>query len=159
MGLFSFIKDAGAKLFGLDDDDKKTVETTTEEPCFDEAIATMKQNIQDLGFEVEYLDICIQDAVATISGTAKTQEDKEKVILIVGNTAGIATVDDQMEVVEQKPEARFHTVERGDTLSKIAKEVYGNAMKYPVIFEANKPMLKHPDKIYPGQVLRIPELS
>ncbi|MGB1219374.1 MAG: peptidoglycan-binding protein LysM, partial [Flavobacteriales bacterium] len=91
--------------------------------------------------------------------TAKTQEDKEKVILIVGNTAGIATVDDQMDVVEPKPEARFHTVERGDTLSKIAKEVYGNAMKYPVIFEANKPMLKHPDKIYPGQVLRIPELS
>ena len=44
----------------------------------------------------------------------------------------------------------------GDTLSKIAKEMYGDANKYPVIFEANKPMLKDPDKIYPGQVLRIP---
>ena len=47
----------------------------------------------------------------------------------------------------------------GDSLSKIAKEHYGNAMKYPVIFEANKPMLEHPDKIYPGQVLRIPAIE
>jgi len=55
-----------------------------------------------------------------------------------------------------EPEAKFYTVVSGDSLSKIAKEYYGNAMKYPVIFEANKPMLSHPDKIYPGQVLRIP---
>ena len=64
-----------------------------------------------------------------------------------------------MEVEIQEPEAVFHTVVSGDTLSKIAKKVYGNAMKYPVIFEANKPMLSHPDKIYPGQVLRIPALD
>ena len=37
-----------------------------------------------------------------------------------------------------------------------AKKFYGDANKYPVIFEANKPMLNHPDKIYPGQLLRIP---
>jgi nucleoid-associated protein YgaU len=64
-----------------------------------------------------------------------------------------------MEVVEEKPAAVFHTVERGDTLSGIAKKHYGSAMKYPVIFEANKPMLEHPDKIYPGQNLRIPPLE
>lgn len=50
----------------------------------------------------------------------------------------------------------FYTVQKGDTLSKIAKDHYGNANKYQQIFEANTPMLKHPDKIYPGQVLRIP---
>jgi nucleoid-associated protein YgaU len=53
----------------------------------------------------------------------------------------------------------MYTVKSGDTLSAIAKEQYGDAMKYPQIFEANKPMLENPDKIYPGQVLRIPPLS
>ncbi len=57
---------------------------------------------------------------------------------------------------KKEPEAKYYTVVKGDTLSKIAKASYGDAMKYPVIFEANKPMLKDPDKIYPGQVLRIP---
>ena len=53
-------------------------------------------------------------------------------------------------------ESRFHVVVSGDNLSKIAKQYYGDANKYPLIFEANKPMLTHPDKIYPGQALRIP---
>jgi nucleoid-associated protein YgaU len=79
--------------------------------------------------------------------------------LVVGNTVGIAGVEDEMEVEVEEPVAIFHTVERGDTLSKISKKVYGDSMKYPVIFEANKPMLSHPDKIYPGQVLRIPALG
>ena len=64
-----------------------------------------------------------------------------------------------MTVVNTKPETKFYTVVSGDTLGKIAKEYYGNAMKYPEIFEANKPMLKDPDLIYPGQVLRIPPLE
>lgn len=88
---------------------------------------------------------------------------KEKVVLVVGNTNGISSVEDnitvaEVEEIEEEAMAQFHTVEKGDTLGKIAKEYYGNAMKYPVIFEANKPMLTHPDKIYPGQVLRIPPL-
>ena len=62
----------------------------------------------------------------------------------------------QVDVVTPEPEARFYEVKKGDTLSKIAKDVYGDPMKYPTIFEANKPMLTHPDKIYPGQILRIP---
>ncbi len=53
-------------------------------------------------------------------------------------------------------QSRMYTVKSGDTLSKISKEMYGEANKYDQIFEANKPMLKDPDKIYPGQVLRIP---
>ena len=88
---------------------------------------------------------------------------KEKVVLVSGNTNGVASVEDnltvaEVEVIEEAEMAQFHTVESGDTLGKIAKNYYGNAMKYPVIFEANKPMLSHPDKIYPGQVLRIPPL-
>jgi nucleoid-associated protein YgaU len=86
----------------------------------------------------------------------ENQQEREKVVLAVGNTEGIAKVDDQIEVVKKEPEATYYTVVKGDTLSKIAKASYGNPMKYPVIFEANRPMLTDPDKIYPGQVLRIP---
>ena len=89
-------------------------------------------------------------------GTVAAQDVREKVILVVGNTAGVESVHDNLAVDKPEPEAKFYTVVRGDTLSKIAKEFYGNANKYPKIFEANKPMLKDPDKIYPGQVLRIP---
>ena len=101
----------------------------------------------------------IEGETATVTGKAKDQATKEKAVLIAGNVEGIAQVDDQLEVAEKAPEAQFHTVVSGDNLSKIAKKYYGNAMKYPVIFEANKPMLKDPDKIYPGQVLRIPLLE
>jgi nucleoid-associated protein YgaU len=97
--------------------------------------------------------------MATISGKAYDQSTREKIILVVGNVDGIAKVDDNMTVENKEPEAVFHTVERGDTLGKIAQEHYGSANKYPEIFEANKPMLTDPDKIYPGQVLRIPALK
>ena len=86
----------------------------------------------------------------------ETQADKEKVILAVGNVEGVETVDDRMAVVKTEPEATFYEVQKGDTLSKIAKSHYGDWKLYPQIFEANKPMLKDPDLIYPGQVLRIP---
>ncbi|MEK5750200.1 peptidoglycan-binding protein LysM, partial [Acinetobacter nosocomialis] len=77
--------------------------------------------------------------------------------LIVGNIDHVAQVDDQMTVATPEPESKFYTVKSGDNLSKIAKEVYGDANQYPKIFEANKPMLKDPDEIFPGQVLRIPQ--
>ena len=76
----------------------------------------------------------------------------------LGNIAQVSQVDDRLEVVTPEPEAQFYVVKKGDTLSKIAKEYYGDFKKYPVIFEANKPMLKDPDLIYPGQTLRIPPL-
>ena len=81
------------------------------------------------------------------------------VVLCCGNVAGVAAVNDLLTVTAPEPEAQWHTVASGDNLSKIAKKFYGDANKYPVIFEANKPMLSHPDKIYPGQKLRIPALK
>ena len=165
MGLFSFIKDAGAKIFGIGKTEAEEAADMAAEAAVARAAAnakaasSMSETVADLGLEVENLNISIEGDTATINGLAADQATKEKVILVVGNTAGIAVVDDQMEVDSSEPEARFHTVEKGDTLGKIAKEVYGNAMKYPVIFEANKPMLSHPDKIYPGQVLRIPAID
>jgi nucleoid-associated protein YgaU len=94
--------------------------------------------------------------VAKVYGVAKDQETKEKAILAAGNVQGVSGVDDNMTVDLSQPAAKFYTVVKGDTLSKIAKEFYGNANDYMKIFEANKPMLSHPDKIYPGQNLRIP---
>ena len=165
MGLFSFIKDAGAKIFGIG----KTTAEEAAETAADAATAKLRreeaaaskleETVCDLQLQVEDLDIKILDDMATITGMAYDQATKEKVVLVVGNSNGIATVDDQMTVEHTEPEAQFHTVVKGDTLGKIAKTYYGNAMKYPVIFEANKPMLKDPDLIYPGQVLRIPALD
>lgn len=161
MGLFSFIKNAGAKVFCIGKTDAEEAAEAAEAKVAAEATAARKleETIGDLDLKVEGLSVHISGDAATISGLAYDQATREKAILVVGNSNGIATVDDQMTVENVEPEAQFHTVVSGDTLGKIAKKFYGNAMKYPVIFEANKPMLEHPDKIYPGQVLRIPALD
>jgi nucleoid-associated protein YgaU len=96
-------------------------------------------------------------STVTVSGQAPDQATKEKILLCCGNVAGVAAVNDLMTVAEPAAESRFHLVEKGDTLSAVAKKAYGNANAYMKIFEANKPMLSHPDKIYPGQLLRIPD--
>ncbi len=165
MGLFSFIKNAGAKVFGIgktdaEEEAEKTAEVLAKIATANKVAANnMSETINDLGLEIQNLSIIIDSENATVSGLALDQATKEKIILVIGNTEGIATVDDQMEVENITPEARFYTVEKGDYLSKIAKNMYGDAMKYPIIFEANKPMLTDPDKIYPGQVLRIPHIE
>jgi nucleoid-associated protein YgaU len=160
MGLFSFIKDAGAKIFGGKTSAERAAEAAAAEKAAEATAARkLEETINDLQLKVEDLSVHIDDDRATITGAAYDQATKEKVVLVVGNSSGIATVDDQMTVEHVEPEAQFHTVVSGDTLGKIAKKYYGNAMKYPVIFEANKPMLKDPDLIYPGQVLRIPHLD
>lgn len=157
MGLFSFIKNAGAKVFGIG---KTTAEETADEATLAKQKATKLSNaVETLGFKVQDLNIEVNSDNATVWGQADSQATREKVILVLGNTEGIATVDDRMTVEISEPEAQFHTVVKGDYLSKIAKKYYGDAMKYPVIFEANKPMLTNPDNIYPGQVLRIPALD
>ncbi|MDX1543123.1 MAG: peptidoglycan-binding protein LysM [Christiangramia sp.] len=164
MGIFSFIKDAGKKVFGLDKartrEAGKTSELEKEERKENEKAARkLEQIILDLNLKIENLKINIENDMAVVTGKAMDQATREKIILVVGNSEGIAQVDDRMDVENVEPEAVFHTVERGDTLSKISKEHYGDPNQYPLIFEANKPMLQDPDKIYPGQVLRIPPLG
>ncbi|WP_034060653.1 peptidoglycan-binding protein LysM [Lacinutrix jangbogonensis] len=165
MGLFSFIKNAGAKVFGIGKTDAEEAAEAAAAAAELKAKAAasaarkLEETISDLDLQVEGLCVNIENDVATISGLAYDQATREKAILVVGNSNGIATVDDRMTVEHVEPEAQFHTVVSGDTLGKIAKKFYGDAMKYPVVFEANKPMLEHPDKIYPGQVLRIPALD
>ena len=154
MGLFSFLKKAGSNVFKSKE--RKEAEAAAERT---ERIDALKKIVADLGLEIVDLDIELEEDKVTVYGQTESQEDKEKIILALGNVAGIATVDDRISVVTPAPEANFYEVKSGDSLSKIAKEYYGDPMKYPVIFEANKPMLKDPNLIYPGQVLRIPALE
>lgn len=99
----------------------------------------------------------VVDGKAVVTGDAVSQELKEKILVAIGNVAGISGVEDKVAVAQSDAESRFYTVKKGDTLSAISKEMYGNANLYNKIFEANKPMLSSPDKIYPGQVLRVPQ--
>ena len=111
------------------------------------------------GLRAESLDVDYDGATqtVTVSGVAPDQSTKEKIVLCCGNVAAVAKVNDMLTVAAAaEPESTYRAVQPGDTLSKIAKEAYGDANAYMQIFEANKPMLKHPDKIYPGQMLRIP---
>ena len=152
MGVFDFIKDVGEKLTGRDDG------ADAQKEALDERMKgnALMRRVMKLGLEVENLRVDYDDGVATVTGKASDQATRERVVLAIGNTEGVAQVDDRMTVDEERDQATFYTVQKGDSLSKIAKEHYGDAMKYPEIFEANKPMLTDPDKIYPGQVLRIP---
>ena len=150
MGLFSFIKNAGAKVFGK----KKAPEPVAAEKTREEKLM---DEVRRLGIPVSGLDIELCEQVIVKGHTPKSA-DREKIILALGNVEGIGCVEDHIEVDNEEPAAVFYTVEKGDTLSKISKAQYGDPMKYNTIFEANKPMLDHPDKIYPGQVLRIPAL-
>jgi nucleoid-associated protein YgaU len=152
MGLFSFLKNAGAKLFG------KKAEKNDEEAKLDKIIA-LKESVLGLGLPITDFDVDVDGDTVKVFGTVESQEVREKVILTLGNVEGVATVIDEINVVVPEPEAVFYEVKSGDSLSKIAKAHYGDAMKYNFIFEANKPMLKDVDLIYPGQVLRIPALK
>ncbi len=166
MGFLDFIKDAGEKIMGGDEAEaaepqKAPAQSPEEIKSFHNRRRAMglAKMLESHGFEIENMSVRVDDDLATVSGKVEDQATKEKVLLAVGNTEGIARVDDRLEVVAAEPEAQFHTVVSGDTLGGIAKQYYDNAGKYPVIFEANKPMLTDPDKIYPGQVLRIPPIE
>jgi nucleoid-associated protein YgaU len=141
MGLWSFVKGSGKKLFGGGD-----------EPALDGA--ALQDEIKDLGLYASGMEITVEGDTVKVSGEAVSQEMKEKVILAVGNVDGVAAVEDS---VPSAGEPVFHTVEKGDTLWAISSKTLGSGARYEEIFEANKPMLSHPDKIYPGQVLRIPQ--
>ncbi len=160
MGLLSFIQDAGEKLFGSGEAKAAEPTSGSDSAANSAAANAIKDYIHSQKLDAKDLQVAFNptDSSVTVGGEAADQETREKIVLCCGNVAGVGQVHDELTVASPTEESSFHTVVKGDTLSKIAKTVYGNAMKYPVIFEANKPMLKDPDKIYPGQVLRIPPL-
>ncbi len=131
---------------------------------FREGIANMAEGIKDRiqGHKTDVKDLEVEEAGdgrVVLKGKAKNRTEAEKAIVAAGNTPGVGEVEAHIDIEDEPDQTVFYTVKSGDTLSKIAKEHYGDAMKYPVIFEANTPMLSDPDKIYPGQTLRIPSIS
>lgn len=161
MGLFDFVKDAGEKVLGRE----AAAEAKAAEAAREEQIAELTKSnelvryILGMGFPVEGLKVDFDDGVATVIGTVESTPVRQNIVLGLGNIQGVAQVDDRLVVSNPTPPDTMYTVKSGDSLGKIAKEHYGNAGKYPVIFEANQPMLTDPNKIYPGQVLRIPALD
>ena len=167
MGLLSFVKEAGEKLFGggkAQAAPAPSAAAPAAAPAVDlaqlnktagDAIAAY---IVSMKLPVEQLAVQFDGATGTVtvSGQTPDQATKEKVLLCCGNVQSVAAVNDMLTVAQPEPEAQYYTVVKGDTLSKVSKEYYGDPNQYMKIFEANKPMLSHPDKIYPGQVLRIP---
>ena len=148
MSLFSFVKDAGEKL--LDAVSDKSPESLGQ---------TLKSHLQKLNLPgADKVDVKVdENGKAEVSGDGLSQEAKEKMMVAVGNVSGSAEVVNNMKATDGGAESTYYTVKSGDTLSAIAKSQYGDANAYNKIFEANKPMLSHPDKIYPGQTLIIPK--
>jgi len=148
MGLISFARSVGASIFGASEAKAAPADA-------------LQKEVEKLGLDVSGVKIAVNGDAVTLTGTAKTTEDAEKIALAVGNTIGVHTVDNQIIAANAAAGSKFYTVVSGDTLSKIAAANYGaaNAGKYDLIFQANRPMLSNPDKIYPGQVLRIPPLG
>ncbi len=140
MGLWSFVKDSGKKIFGGGDEPEPEA---------------LKKEIADLGLDASGVEISVEGDTVKLEGAAASDEIKEKLILAVGNVDGVGAVEDSTSGGGTEPV--FHTVEKGDTLWAVAEKTMGNGSKYTEIFEANRPMLSHPDKIYPGQMLRIPQ--
>lgn len=148
MGLFSFIKSVGQKVFGASEAQAAPADQLAKE-------------IAKHGFDVQGLDIQVSGNKITVGGSTTDTAQAEKIILALGNTLGVSEVESNLIVNAEAPAAVIYEVQKGDTLWKIAEANYGKGKgaKYDVIFEANKPMLSHPDKIYPGQMLRIPPLA
>ena len=168
MSLMSFIKEAGQKLFNRPDSTTVASAGSAAAPAAPsqtdvaalnqkagEAIAAYIQE-QKLGIQGLQVDFDGASGTVTLRGQAPSQEASEKAVLCCGNVQSVAAVDNQLQVAQAAAAAQYHDVQKGDTLSAISKKYYGDANKYNAIFEANKPMLTHPDKIYPGQKLRIP---
>jgi nucleoid-associated protein YgaU len=164
MGLYDFIKAAGKKL-GIGKDDEPTAEA-------------LKKELDSHKLGTENVTVELKGDKAILKGDVASQEALEKAIIAVGNTLGISQVESNVKLAIQSAapsvaaassasaapavqpkEPRLYTVKKGDTLWEIAEAAYGkgHGKDNKKIFEANKPMLKSPDKIYPGQVLRIPD--
>jgi len=146
MGLFDFVKDVGRQVFDTDA----------------EAADNIKQHLEIKTSGISNLEVDFDDGVATICGDCSNKAVREQAILIAGNIKGVEKiVADDLRAPEPKPEepeekAEIYEIVSGDTLGGIAKKYYGKAGAYMKIFEANRDIISDPNKIYPGQKIRIP---
>ena len=159
MGLFSFIANAGKKLFG---GHKEAESGQPVQQLNDQQLTAIRQHVASLGLNIKNLDVQFNGAgEITLTGEAASKAEYEKASLMAGNVMGISKVNNMMTVAApqagEEQDSDTYEIKSGDTLSAIAKKFYGDANKYPAIVAANQPMIKDADEIYPGQVLRIPK--
>jgi len=147
VGLISFVKNVGASIFGGSEAKAAPVEE-------------LKKELEKHGLDSKDVKIEVDGDKVKVSGTAASTEQAEKIAIALGNTKGVQTVQNDIRPAKADPDSKFYTVKSGDTLWAISEAQYGKGQgsKYDLIFQANRPMLTHPDNIYPGQVLRIPRL-
>ncbi len=144
MGLLDFASNLGKKLFGNDED----------------AADKIQHHIEETNPGVLGLGVKFKDGAVSLSGKAASAEAMEKAVLMAGNVKGVSkVVIDDLDSPSPSRDIEYYTIVKGDTLSGIAKRFYGDAMKYPKIFEANREVVKDPDLIYPGQKIRIPPMA
>lgn len=161
MGLISFLKGAGEKVFGWDSEEEidakdQAAKEAEQQARNQKASAALKDLVKAHDLVIMDLEVGFDAGQVTVSGTTEKSATAEKAALVVGNVKGVSGVENNISITNPEPQAVYHTVVKGEYLSLIAKKYYGNALRYNEIFEANKPMLKDIDLIYPGQVLRIP---
>jgi nucleoid-associated protein YgaU len=141
MGLFDFAKSIGRKLFDNES----------------EAQEKIREHIEQDNSGVKDLEVAYNDGIVSLSGSAEDAAAMEKAVLMAGNVSGVAEVNaDALEAPEAVENVEYYVIEKGDTLSAIAKKYYGKASAYPRLYEANREVIKDPDLIFPGQKIRIP---
>jgi nucleoid-associated protein YgaU len=163
MSFLDFARDIGAKLFSTDG----------------EAARRIKEHLDVSLTDASKITVEFDDGVVTLAGACDSQRTKELAVLLAGNVKGVNRVvaDSLIPVAAAAPplaatpatkpaanaaaspaveRTEYYEIKRGDTLSAIAKQYYGKASAYTKIFEANRELIKDPDKIYPGQKIRIP---
>ena len=119
------------------------------------------QDVLDLGekLNIQNGDVQEENGVLKVKGTAHTQYEKNQLWDKIKEIGGESPSDIEADIdVADTSYYAKHTVEKGESLSKIAKHYYKDPMKYQKIFEANTNILKSPDIIHPGQELIIPNL-
>ena len=166
MGLFSFLKEAGKKIFHSKEEAQKENPSITADALRQQQVNALRNHVQSLGLNVKNLDVHFdaEDGEVVLTGEAASMADYEKAALMAGNVSGIFKVDNQMTIAaaaapEQQQASDTYEVKKGDTLWAISERYYGNGSKYKAIVEANQPMIKNENEIYPGQTLRIPKLT
>ncbi|HEX9934375.1 MAG TPA: peptidoglycan-binding protein LysM [bacterium] len=142
MGMFDFLGNVGAKLFGKGKNEAEEIE---------------KLLNKDLPGKIQNLKADFNNGTVTLTGSCDSYATREKAILLAGNVTGVSKVNDRFTSPPKEETTVFYTVKSGDSLSKIAKAIMGDGNKWPKILEANKEVIKNPDLIYPGQQLRIPK--
>jgi LysM repeat protein len=154
MSLFGFVKDIGRRLFNKDE----------------EAAAKIKEHILAHNPGVENLEVTFENGIVGLSGRCTNKAAFQKCVLMAGNVQGVVDVyatglvpyvdpaapPKAAAAASAEPEETYYVIEKGDSLWKIAAKFLGNGNRYPEIFEANREVILDPDKIFPGQKIRIP---